>query len=235
MNQHRQIPSRSSLCLVISMRMISFAVALFWPAGTWQWWEAWVLIALWTAFAVSTAIYLARHDPDLLAERMKSSPVQKGQKTWDKILLLLFFILGFGIYIIPGFDVVRYGWSEPLPVWAEMIAMFMHVPGFIFIAWVMQENTFLARVVKIDDERGQQVITTGPYALVRHPMYSAVIVLIFAMPLALGSRYGLIPAAIAAVLLIVRTYLEDRTLYKELPGYPEYSKQTPYRLLPGVW
>ena len=219
----------------MTVRMISFAVALLWPAGTWWWWEAWALITLWMGFAVATVVFLMRHDPALLAERMKNSPVQKGQKTWDKILLLLFFIPGFGIYLIPGFDVLRFGWSAPLPVWIEIIAMVVHLPAFAFIAWVMKENTFLARVVKIDDEREQQVITTGPYALVRHPMYSAVIVLIFAVPLALGSRFGLIPAVFVALLLIVRTYLEDRTLYEELQGYPEYCKKTPFRLVPGVW
>ena len=235
MNQHEQLPSLLRLCLSMTVRMTAFAVALLWPAGTWQWWEAWALIVLWMGFAIATAVFLMRHDPALLAERMKTSPVQKGQKTWDKILLLLFLIPGIGIYLIPGFDVVRFGWSTPLPVWIEIIAMVVHLPAFAFIAWVMRENTFLARVVKIDDERGHQVITTGPYALVRHPMYSAVIVLIFAVPLSLGSRFGLIPAGIAVILLVVRTYLEDRTLYEELPGYPEYSQVTTYRLIPGVW
>ena len=217
------------------VRMTMFAIALLWPAGTWRWWEAWVLIGLWTAFAVATIVYLIRYDPALLAERMKVSPVQKGQKSWDKVLMLLMFIVGIGLYIIPGFDVVRYQWSEPLSLWVEILAMVLHVPGFVFIVWVMHENTYLSRVVKIDEERGHQVITTGPYALVRHPMYSAVIVLVFALPLALGSRFGLIPAALMAVLMIVRTVFEDRTLHTELTGYPEYAKQTPYRLIPGVW
>jgi protein-S-isoprenylcysteine O-methyltransferase Ste14 len=215
--------------------MTAFAVALLWPAGTWQWWEAWVVIGLWLGFVTATVTFLLRHDPALLLERMKSSPVQKGQKGWDKVMLLLFFVPGIGIYVIPGFDVMRFGWSEPLPVWVELTAMALHLPGFFFIAWVMRENTFLAVVVKIDQERGQRVITTGPYALVRHPMYSAVIVLLFAVPVALGSRFGLVPAAIAVVLLLVRTFLEDRTLYEELQGYPEYCSKTRYRLLPGVW
>ena len=132
------------------------------------------MIGLWVAFAITITVFLSRHDPVLLAERLKASPVQKGQKAWDKVLMLLMFIAGFGIYIIPGFDVVRFGWSEPLPVGVEILAMVMHVPGFVFIGWVMHENTYLSRVVKITAERGHQVITTGPYALVRHPMYSAV-------------------------------------------------------------
>ena len=216
----------AKIWLSLIVRMTMFAIALLWPAGTWQWWEAWILIGLWAAFAVATIVFLIRNDPALLAERMKSSPVQKGQKRWDKVLMLLMIIVGIGLYIIPGFDVVRYEWSEPLPLWLEILAMVLHVPGFVFIVWVMHENTYLSRVVKIDEERGQQVITTGPYALVRHPMYSAVIVLVFAVPMALGSRFGLIPAALMAVLMIVRTVFEDRTLHTELTGYP---------LMPGVW
>ena len=99
----------------------------------------------------------------------------------------------------------------------------------------MQTNTYLAQVVKIDKQRNHQVITTGPYALVRHPMYSVVIILLFAVPAALGSRYALAISAFLTILLIIRTYLEDRTLHQELEGYPEYAKQTPYRLIPWIW
>jgi protein-S-isoprenylcysteine O-methyltransferase Ste14 len=99
----------------------------------------------------------------------------------------------------------------------------------------MRENTYLSQVVKIDKERSHHVITTGPYALVRHPMYTVIIVLLFAVPVALGSRLALILAMFLTVLLIVRTYLEDRTLHAELEGYPEYAKQTLYRLIPGIW
>ncbi|MEN8196604.1 MAG: isoprenylcysteine carboxylmethyltransferase family protein [Pseudomonadota bacterium] len=235
MNQQNQPEVGARLWLSLAARMAAFAVALLWPAGTWRWWEAWALIGLWTAFAIAATVFLSRHDPALLAERMKTSPVQKRQKAWDKVLMLLMLVAGLGIYIVPGFDVVRFGWSEPLPVWAEVLAVVVHAPCFVFIGWVLRENTYLSRVVKIDDERGHEVVTTGPYALLRHPMYSAVIVLVFAVPVALGSRFGLIPAALAAGLLAVRTYLEDRTLHAELPGYPEYAKETRYRLIPGIW
>ena len=235
MNHQHQPGLRFKVWLSLTVRMMAFAVALLWPAGHWRWWEAWVLIGLWVGFAVTTVVFLSRHDPALLAERMKSRFIQKEQMAWDKILMLLMLIPGLAIYIIPGFDIYRFGWSEPLPVWIEIIAMVIHLPGFVFIGWVMRENTFLSPVVKIDDERGHQVITTGPYARVRHPMYSAVIVLALAVPVALGSRFGLIPAALTAALLIARTVLEDRALHRELPGYPEYTKQTPFRLVPGIW
>lgn len=217
------------------IRMTLFAVALMWPAGTWHWWEAWVMVALWTAFGLVMTPYLLRHDPELLAERMKLVPLHKDQKVWDKVIMSLFFISGIALYIVPGFDVVRYEWSEPLPLWMRYFAMVLHLPCFVMLGWVMRENTFLAQVVKIDKERAHEVITTGPYALVRHPMYTIVIVLLFAVPVALGSRYALILAAFLTALLVVRTYLEDRTLHAELPGYPEYARNTVYRLIPGIW
>jgi protein-S-isoprenylcysteine O-methyltransferase Ste14 len=117
----------------------------------------------------------------------------------------------------------------------KIIAMLVHLPCFLFLGWVMRENTYLSQVVKIDKERGHQVITTGPYALVRHPMYTIMIVLLFAVPVALGSRFALILAMFLTILLIVRTYFEDRTLYTELEGYPEYTTQTRYRLIPKIW
>lgn len=215
--------------------MTLFAIALMWPAGIWHWWEAWVLVALWTAFGLVMIPYLQRHDPELLAERLKLAPLHKDQKVWDKVIMLLFFISGIALYIVPGFDVVRYEWSERLPVWMRVFAIALHLPCFVMLGWVMRENTYLAQVVKIDKERGHQVITTGPYELVRHPMYTIVIVLLFAVPVALGSRYALIVAVFLTVLLIVRTYLEDRTLQVELPGYSEYATHTLYRLIPGVW
>ena len=213
--------------LSLVVRMFLFAVALLWPAGTWQWWEAWVLVGLWTIYGVVTVHYLLQHDPALLAERMKFVPLHKEQKVWDKVLMLLFFIAGIGLYLIQ--------WSEPLAVWMKILAMLVHLPCFLFLGWVMRENTFLSQVVKIDKDRGHQVVTTGPYALVRHPMYTVVIVLLFAVPVALGSRFALILAVFLTLLLIIRTYLEDRTLHAELEGYPEYAKQTQYRLIPGIW
>ncbi len=235
MNNENQQPNAIKTWLSLVVRMSLFAVALMWPAGTWRWWQAWVLVGLWAGFSMAMTVYLSRHDPALLAERMKLVPVQKGQKLWDKVLMSLFLIAGFALYIIPGFDVLRYEWSEPLLVWIETTAMIIHLPCFLLLAWVMRENTYLSQVVKIDDARGHQVITTGPYAFVRHPMYTTVIVLLFAVPVALGSRFGLIPAAILTILLIIRTHFEDRTLHRELAGYPGYAKQTPYRLIPGIW
>ena len=193
------------------------------------------MIALWSSFGLVMTSYLLRHDPELLVERMKLVPLHKDQKVWDKVIMLLFFISAYALYIVPGFDVVRYEWSEPLPVLMRIFAIVLHLPCFVMLGWIMRENTYLAQVVKIDKEREHHVITTGPYAFVRHPMYTIVIVLLFAAPVALGSRYALILAVFLTILLIVRTYLEDRTLHAELAGYPEYARRTPYRLIPRIW
>lgn len=216
-------------------RMVFFAVALLWPAGTWYWWEAWVVIALWMSWTFIMTLYLLRNDPALLKERLKFVPIHQEQKSWDKIIMLIFFVTAISLYLVPGFDVVRFGWSEPLPLWLRIIAMVIQIPCFILFAWVLRENTYTSQVVKIDKARGHQVITTGPYAIVRHPMYTVAIVLLFALPVALGSRYALILALILTVLLVIRTYLEDRTLHDELDGYVEYANKTRYRLLPGIW
>jgi len=235
MNEQNPAQNSTKLWLSLVVRMALFAVALMWPAGTLMWWEAWIVIGLWTVFGIVMTIYLSRYDPALLAERMKLLPLQKDQKVWDKVMMSFFTLAGFALYIIPGFDVIRYNWSIPLPIWMETIAMLLHLPCFWLLWWVMRENTYLSQVVKIDDIRGHKVITTGPYALVRHPMYTVVIALLFAVPVALGSRFSLILAFFLTVLLIVRTYFEDRTLHDELDGYSEYAKQTPYRLIPGIW
>ena len=228
-------PNAIKVWVSFVIRMTLFAVMLMWPAGTLYWWEAWVIVGLWAIYGVVITCYLLRHDPALLIERLKLVPLHKEQKAWDKVIMLLFFIAGLGLYIVPGFDVVRYEWSESLPLWMKILAMLIHIPCFVLLGWVMRENTYLAQVVKIDKARGHHVITTGPYALVRHPMYTIVIILLFAVPVALGSRFALFLAVFLTVLLIVRTYLEDRTLHAELQGYPEYAKQTRYKLIPGLW
>ncbi len=235
MAQPNSLNKPAHIWLRLLIRMIFFAVALMWPAGTLYWWEAWAVVTLWTGFGLTITPYLMKHDPALLAERMRLVPIQKDQQSWDKVIMALFLIAAIGLYIIPGFDVVRYEWSDPLPLWMRLVAIAVHIPCFVLFGWVLRENTYLAQVVKIDEQRGHHVITTGPYAWVRHPMYTLTIVLFFAVPIALGSRWALTLSFLLALLLILRTYLEDRTLHEELNGYPEYAKQTRFRLIPGLW
>jgi protein-S-isoprenylcysteine O-methyltransferase Ste14 len=215
--------------------MVLLPVVFLVPAGTWRWWEAWVLCGIYALYAVSAVGMLARHDPALLAERLRASPVQQGQPGWDSALMIALIVVGVAVLAVPGLDVVRFGWSERLPVAVEVLALVAHVPAFLWIGWVMWTNTFLARVVKVDEARGHTVITTGPYAWVRHPMYVGVLVAVLAMPLALGSRWGVVPAVAMGALLVARTALEDRMLHRSLEGYAAYAEQTRYRLVPGLW
>ena len=218
----------------MAVRMAALGAFFFVPAGTLRWPEAWLLLAIYLLYAVLVTTWLRKHDPALLQERLKTSPIQEGQKRWDKILSVGFLVAGLPLLILPGLDAVRYQWTQ-MPTALRVLGLAAHVPGFLWLFSVMRENTYLSRVVKIDVERGQEVITTGPYRVVRHPMYAAVILLVLCLPLALGSWLSLIPALLMVVLLLVRTALEDETLHEELEGYPEYAARTRHRIVRGVW
>jgi protein-S-isoprenylcysteine O-methyltransferase Ste14 len=173
---------------------------------------------------------LWKNDPELLKERVA---LKKPEKSWDKVIVFLGSILFFALFLIIGFD-VRYQWSQT-PFVLKLLGITFVIPSLILFFLVMRENTYLSRIVEIEKERGHKVITSGPYGFVRHPLYVGVIILVLAMPLALGSLYAVIPAVLLDVLIVVRTYLEDKMLHEELPGYKEYAKKTRYRLLPSVW
>lgn len=218
-----------------ALRIALLPVVILWPAGTFAWVEGWLLSALYGVYALVTVVVLSRRDPELLRERMKGSPGQEGQKGWDTALMWAMIPVGMAVILVPGLDVVRYGWSEVLPMWARVLGFALHLPCMAWVVWVMLENTYLSRAVKIDEERGHSVITTGPYAIVRHPMYAAILPWMFATPMALGSRWGMVAALAMNALMVLRTALEDRTLHAELEGYAEYAEKTRYRLVPGIW
>lgn len=225
--------SLAKTLIQLVVRMGLFGLLIFGSAGTLRWWEAWALLAIFVVYAAVATAYLARRDPKLLAERLRASPVQHGQPTWDRVLMVLMLLFGLPMYVVPGLD-LRYELSS-VPVALEVVGLLVIAIGMGGVFFVMRENTFLSRVVKIDESRGHEVITTGPYRIVRHPMYAIVIPVILAFPLALGSYVALPLGLVLALLLVVRTALEDRTLHRELEGYAEYAKRTRYRLLPGLW
>ncbi len=206
---------------------------LFGSAGTLRWPEAWVLLAEFGGIGLLSGSIMIRHDPALVRERM-GSPVQRGQKSWDKALMLAFVFLWMSQYVVAGLDAVRFQTSD-VPVWLEVVGALAIALGFYVFHRVMLENTFAAPVVRIQTERKHRVISTGPYAFVRHPMYAGAIPIMVGTPLLLGSWYALLWSLVMILLLSYRAVLEEATLKSELEGYEAYAARVHYRLVPGVW
>lgn len=204
-----------------------FGLFFFLPAGTLRYWQAWMYTAILLVPMSLVVILFFKKDPEALERRMRTREKEKAQK---RIVSLgtLPFVIGM---LLPGFD-RRWGWSS-VPTWLVIIADVMVVLGYLVFVRVMMENRYLSRVVEVD--RGQRIITTGPYAVVRHPMYSGTILLYIFTPLALGSYWALIPFALTLVVFPVRILNEEKLLLRELPGYKEYMEKTRFRLIPGVW
>lgn len=205
--------------------------AIFVPAGTLKWVEAWLFIVLYAVGVTAAIICMKKKSPGLLKERTKR---KKDVKSWDKTFMSLYSIFLLVILILPGLDAIRFQWSR-VPSIAKVLAFIGYLPGFGIVFWAMSENAFLSDVVRIQEDRGHTVCTTGPYKFVRHPMYVGVILIMICFPFSLGSLYTLIPAAIIIILFFFRTALEDKTLREELPGYIEYAQKVRYRLIPGIW
>jgi protein-S-isoprenylcysteine O-methyltransferase Ste14 len=177
-------------------------------------------------------VALAKRDPGLMNERLRP-PIQKTQTAADKILLSILLLGIFAWLALMGLD-IRFGWS-PVPVWAQAIGMLILLVGILICYLTMLENSFAAPVVKIQDERGQKVITTGPYAYVRHPMYAGAILYFAGTALLLGSWWGLASVLVFIVLLAIRTFIEEKTLRTGLRGYDDYAARVRYKLIPMVW
>ena len=212
--------------------IVGLSATFFGTAGTLNWPEAWLYMIVQFSFSATTAVWLKRNDPELLKDRMTF--LKSSARTWDKVILWIMTVVAIPYMLLPGLDAVRYQWSS-VPLVFKVVAFAGVAMAFLLIAWVMRENTYLSRIVEIQEERGHTPITTGPYQWVRHPMYVGVIIIFVCIPLALGSLWALIPAALLTALIVVRTHFEDKTLREELEGYKDYSVNVPYRLVPGIW
>ena len=214
-----------------TMGLLFMALALFWPAGEITWWPGWALIVLTAAWIVATAIVIIRNSPDLLAERLGP---RKGAKRWDTTLMSIHGILQLGVLVLSGLD-HRYGWSAGISTGAQIAALIVCSLGYALVVWATASNAFFSQIVRIQTERGHTVVTGGPYQLVRHPAYAGGILTQVATPVLLGSWWALLLGIFDALLFILRTFLEDRTLKADLPGYLEYTRDVRCRLMPGVW
>ena len=207
-------------------------VALFWSAGRIDWWPAWAALAVMAVWTAATAIIVLRLTPALLAERLGP---RKGAKSWDTAIMSTLGLVQLVRYIVAGLD-QRNGWTGGLPVAAQIAALAVCALGYdLLFVWAIASNAFFSQIVRIQPERGQTVITGGPYRTVRHPAYIGAILYELAVPVLLASWWAMIPSGLAAILLIVRTLLEDRTLQAELAGYADYVRRVRFRLLPGIW
>ena len=209
----------------------SLMALFFISADTFNWPEAWLFLILYAVAAIGMVSWLKKHNPELLKERMSR---RKDAKTWDKIILLIYTVLVMIMLAVAGLDAVRHNWSH-VPFWVKVLGFFGFIPAYILIFWTMTQNRYLSEVVRIQEERGHEVCTTGPYRYVRHPMYVGVIIFVLCLPLALGSFFALFFSLAIIFVFLIRTSLEDETLQTELPGYKEYAEQIRYRLIPGLW
>jgi protein-S-isoprenylcysteine O-methyltransferase Ste14 len=208
-------------------------VLLFVPAGTLDWPQAWIFLAEFVLGGSALTLWLARHDPALLRERMRS-PIQKEQTPWDKLFMGFIMLLWYGWLALMALDARRWQLSH-MPLALAVVGVILIAVGFLIVWLTFRENSYAAPVIKIQEQRGQHVIDTGPYGVVRHPMYVGGVLYMLGMPLLLGSWLGLIVLPLILAALILRIFIEEDALRTGLRGYDEYTRRVRYRVIPGVW
>ena len=204
-----------------------FLAMFFLPAGTFAYWEAWVYLVITFGFVFLVFFYFLKNDPGLLERRMK----MREKITEQKLIVNLSFFPALLVFLLPGFD-IRFDWSN-VPVMIVVIADILVVFGYIIVFLVFRENRYASRIIEI--EQGQTVIDSGPYAIVRHPMYLGTILLFIFSPLALASYWAMIPGILFIPILVARIINEESVLVRDLNGYQKYMQKTRFRLIPGIW
>ncbi|HTK08704.1 MAG TPA: isoprenylcysteine carboxylmethyltransferase family protein [Ktedonobacteraceae bacterium] len=212
--------------------VLFLSLPLFLAAGTIVWAPAWIFLLLFLSFTFAITLWLFKHNPDLLKERMTIT--RADQETWDKIGSALLFVIFLAWLILMPLDAVRFHWSQ-IPIWLQIVGAIVLVCSFPLFFATFRANSYLSPMVRIQQDRGQTVISTGPYHYVRHPMYAAALLFLLGIPLLLGSVAGLLMVLLFIVMIAIRATLEERTLRQELQGYDDYMKQVKYRLIPYVW
>jgi len=220
----------------LALRFVAMTVLitalLFLPAGTVRWWQGWAFLAVFVTPALSAFLYFLKIDPELVERRLKMKEAVREQSRIMRFASLL----GVTIFTLPGFD-HRLGWSRGWLgaelVGLEVFSLAMVLGGMLAVAWVLRTNRYAGRTIRVVE--GQKVISSGPYGLVRHPMYAFSLVMWFFVPLALGSYVALPAFALTLPLYVLRILNEEKVLRAELPGYTEYCERRRWRLVPGVW
>jgi protein-S-isoprenylcysteine O-methyltransferase Ste14 len=209
--------------------LISFSIFIL--AGRINYWQGWLFVAGYNSFFLIYLVLFA-NKKEFIQERAKPGP---GTKSWDKFFFPLYLPTSISILVVAALDAGRFSWTAKLPALVYIISYPAIVLSLSLFLWAMRANKFFSSVVRIQTDRGHHVIRSGPYRFIRHPGYLAVIFAFISVAPALGSLWALIPASLTSVLIIIRTYLEDKTLKEELPGYSEYTQDVKFRLLPNIW
>jgi protein-S-isoprenylcysteine O-methyltransferase Ste14 len=218
---------KRTIALRLVFALLILGLMFFWPAGTLRYWQAWTYLAILFIPMLGVLVYFSKRDPELLERRMRAKEKERRQIIITSLGTPVFL----GIYLLPGFD-RRYGWSS-VPLIVVIAADILVLAGYALFVRVLKENSYASRIVEVEEK--QKVITTGPYALVRHPMYVAVMIMFGFTPLALGSYWAAIPALSLVLVLVARIKSEEKVLVDELAGYREYMKRVKFRLIPGIW
>lgn len=227
-------PVPFSKLLLTLFYLAFFPAMLFLLAGDWRWIEGWLFSTIFLTMSFGSLVYLYFYDPELLKERY-GPPVQKDQKPWDKVLLQSFLLEFLVWYAIMPLDARHYRWSPPFPLWLRITGALLLILAMLLIFEALRENTFAAPVVKMQKERGQKVISTGMYGVIRHPMYAGAVLLFISGPLLLGSVYGLVVGFVLIVTIAARSVGEEAMLKQELEGYSDYMKKVKWRIIPFVF
>jgi protein-S-isoprenylcysteine O-methyltransferase Ste14 len=222
--------SRTRVVARVGLSLVAIIALLFLPAGKIDWLDAWLFLLFFFGFTLLLYAWMQRHSPALLAERQQSGP---NVEPWDRTIMGIYSVLLLGLPIVAGLD-ERMAWSNP-PLLLQLVGWAGLGCALAIVWWSMASNPYLSERVRIQQERGHRTVGDGPYRYVRHPMYVGVILSFLSVPLVLGSYWALVPGGLCAILFVVRTALEDRTLREKLPGYAEYTARVRYRLIPGVW
>lgn len=212
---------------------VLFALALFLPAGTISWWAGWAYLVLVFGFAIALTFWLLRFNPDLLAERLTGIG-KPDQKFWDKVFLSVLALVSFAWLLLMPLDAVRFRWSH-VPLWIQWGGALLLLASFYIFYLTFRENSYLSPAVRVQKDRGQTVISTGPYRYVRHPLYAGFVLFALGTTLLLGSGYGLFGALLLIAMIAWRAVQEERVLRDELAGYSDYMMQVRYRLVPRLW